>query len=406
MKEKIAVLSDKFIFSCLCIVIFCVTFTNAGVEIFVCFAFLGFIIKKIFITKSWKDYVPRQKTNLAVIIFFIANALSLINSGKFFKVSLEALILKWLEYIALYFVAMDTINTKKRINIVAIIFLASAGLIGIDGLYQRITGFDFFRHRPMGLVVQNNTPAIICCFNHYNDLATYLVTLIPLVFCAFFLLKNKNKLLSDILAIEMILLLSCLILTFSRGGWISIAVAFIFMVILAPKTRYYIYFSVLLLSIILLLYIAPRQRMLATFGEGGDATRFVYWEETFKMIKANPLLGRGVGDFMAKATDFGLNRIVGQYPHNCFLQIWAEAGIFTLLSFLWFIISLFISAIKTFKKCDNYLLLGALSGIFAFLAHSFLDTGLYSLRLAVLFWFMAGYVGAIIRLERDASRIA
>ncbi|MEK7254556.1 MAG: hypothetical protein AAB316_07420 [Bacteroidota bacterium] len=64
---------------------------------------------------------------------------------------------------------------------------------------------------------------------------------------------------------------------------------------------------------------------------------------------------------------------------------------FALLSFLGFIAFLFIDAIKTFNKKENYLLVGVLSGIFAFLVHSFFDTGLYSLSLEVLFWFMAGY---------------
>jgi O-antigen ligase len=80
------------------------------------------------------------------------------------------------------------------------------------------------------------------------------------------------------------------------------------------------------------------------------------------------------------------------YAHNCYLQIWAETGIFSLFSFLIFAGSLFWFGIKSFLAKKDYLLIGLLAGISAYLAHAFFDTALYSLPLAFLFWILAGLI--------------
>ncbi len=86
------------------------------------------------------------------------------------------------------------------------------------------------------------------------------------------------------------------------------------------------------------------------------------------------------------------------YAHNCYLQMAAETGIFGLLIFLWFVAALLKGAVfKVLKFKDKFLkatLIGIVGGILAYLVHSFVDTHLYSLPLAVLFWAMAGLAAA------------
>jgi O-antigen ligase len=87
------------------------------------------------------------------------------------------------------------------------------------------------------------------------------------------------------------------------------------------------------------------------------------------------------------------------------LQIWAETGIFSLLSFLIFLTLLLGRGIKAFMINQNSLVLGLLCGISGFLVHSFFDTHLYSLQLAFLFWSMAGLLVAAANLELVARKI-
>jgi O-antigen ligase len=91
------------------------------------------------------------------------------------------------------------------------------------------------------------------------------------------------------------------------------------------------------------------------------------------------------------------------YSHNCYLQIWAETGIFSLVSFMAFVVSFVCLGIKKFIVSRDFLLLGLLAGAVGFLVHSFFDTNLYSLRLATLFWIWVGLIVARLRLENPSE---
>ncbi|MCX5713487.1 MAG: O-antigen ligase family protein, partial [Candidatus Omnitrophica bacterium] len=148
-----------------------------------------------------------------------------------------------------------------------------------------------------------------------------------------------------------------------------------------------------LIVIILFLCPAIRDRVFYTFHIGGDSKRFEKWLIAGKMIAAHPFLGTGVGTFMANFSKY-LPKEAPAYAHNCYLQIWAETGIFSLLSFIAFTASLLYLGVRKFIVSADFLLLGLLGGTAGFLAHSFFDTNLYSLRLAVLFWAWLGLIAA------------
>ena len=87
------------------------------------------------------------------------------------------------------------------------------------------------------------------------------------------------------------------------------------------------------------------------------------------------------------------------YAHNCYLQIWAETGIFSLLAFILFFSLILYKGIRAYRKNSNPFLLGLICGLFGFLVHCFFDIHLYSLQLAFLFWLMLGSLVAATKLE-------
>ncbi|MCX5706410.1 MAG: O-antigen ligase family protein [Candidatus Omnitrophica bacterium] len=117
------------------------------------------------------------------------------------------------------------------------------------------------------------------------------------------------------------------------------------------------------------------------------------------MISEHPFFGMGVGTFMANFSKFLPDSNIS-YAHNCYLQIWAETGIFSLISFTVFIFSLVYLGIKNFFASQDFLLLGLLAGVVGFLVHSFFEVNLYSLQLAVLFWVWVGLITARMRNEK------
>ena len=172
-------------------------------------------------------------------------------------------------------------------------------------------------------------------------------------------------------------------------------VSFIFIFVFARKNFKWL-IPGFLAAIAMFLFPTFHERLLLIFKDNGDSDRFRYWATAFKMIHEHPFLGTGVGTFMTNfSKDLPGVRI--SYAHNCYLQIWAETGILSLISFIGFIGSVMYLGIKKFLVSRDFLLLGLLSGIIGFLTHSFLDSNLYSLQLAFLFWTLVGL--AITRLR-------
>lgn len=109
------------------------------------------------------------------------------------------------------------------------------------------------------------------------------------------------------------------------------------------------------------------------------------------MIRENPFLGKGVGTYMDYFTRYS-SLDSAWYAHNSYMQIWAETGIFSLLSFLAFLTILLVKGIKSANKNKDFILLGLGCGVFGFLVHSFFDNQFYSVQLSFLFWLLAGLI--------------
>lgn len=151
------------------------------------------------------------------------------------------------------------------------------------------------------------------------------------------------------------------------------------------------------------------------FTDGGaSGIRYVLWSMAGKMFADRPFIGQGLGTFMYnfekfKPADYPMREEGISYAHNCFLQIAAETGLLGLLSFVCMITLLFFISVKTLKSIRNnhpyyQPLCGLVMGIFAYLVSSFFDTNIYSLQLAVLFWYLLGLAVAanrVIQVENN-----
>jgi len=65
----------------------------------------------------------------------------------------------------------------------------------------------------------------------------------------------------------------------------------------------------------------------------GD-TRYVLYDQATSMIASDPVLGAGTGSFAAYTAIVSPPRQTLLYPHNIFLELWAEAGVIPVIAFL------------------------------------------------------------------------
>lgn len=106
--------------------------------------------------------------------------------------------------------------------------------------------------------------------------------------------------------------------------------------------------------------------------------RALYWEQAKEIIKQNPIIGVGAGNYVAylKAKNPDNQYWTYQPVHNIFMLVWAELGIVGLLAFVVLCVTIILRAYK--RSPLGFCLL------FALLPAMFLDHWLWSLHFGLL----------------------
>ena len=396
MKVKIIKYCDKIIEVCLYLLIFCLPFIKAAIEIFAYIAIAFWIVKRLLLNSIDKKngLIPVTELNQALAIFLIINAVTVVLSIDH-ALSLRAFFGKILKFVTLYYVALDTINNKKRLKNIIIAMVLSAGLIVADASAQYFTGKDFLR----GFTFER----LRASFTNANGFAGWLIIFIPVFIGLLMTNFRRGKILLGGLVI---LLFISLLLTYTRGAWLGFVLGlglmcYWFSRSLSRKSKVLVYTLIIICSVgivsILSKGVKERAKSINKI-EGSGLFRVNLWKEALSIVEDFPVLGTGLNTYSIVARNYKSVEGGGIYPHNSYLQMAAETGILGLASFLWILFVFFRTGFKFLNNKKNPLLIGLIAGILAFLIQAFFDTHLYSLQLVVLFWFMMGLTMAVIRL--------
>lgn len=392
---------DTIIRAVLYLMIAVLPFSKAGIEICFVAALSLWIIKRL-IMRDAKP--PVTILNKPLLIYIIVGIFSVIASS-YFKMSLRAFFTKFMEGILLYFIIVEVFRKKRHLFIIIILLFLSATVTCADGLIQKyLTGFDLFRH------VSMVRGGITAAFDHKNDLGAYLlfpvsITWSLLIYKLFLSIKSPGlrdkRYNTAILTLLFCLFSVALGLTSSTGAWLS-AIAAIFLSSALARKQIFIPIIVSIFLAFVFLTLSYEARLIESGYEvvnisGVLSGRMQMWRETIDLVKDKPVFGTGISTFMRSFQKY--HNGIPTYAHNCYLQMAAEMGIPGLICFLWIIGKLFWSGFRLIfnfnhNETQGYylqlLFIGLLSGLFAFLIHSFVDTNLYSLQLNALFWYMMG----------------
>ena len=128
------------------------------------------------------------------------------------------------------------------------------------------------------------------------------------------------------------------ILAASRGGFLGLCLACLYMLWHSRRrARNLVLISLVILPLLLLMPNAPLRRLMhpQTSEALSDQAHLDAWKAGLKMIGADPLTGIGLGNFKPLMPFYrGKNSQIDSVAHNTFLEVAAELGLPTLLIFL------------------------------------------------------------------------
>jgi putative inorganic carbon (HCO3(-)) transporter len=306
---------------------------------------------------------------------------------------------------------------EKRLRMVIIMLVTITFIEAIIAIAQNVTGstlgLEIFGAREyikgfMGLITLTRVTGT---FGHPSNLAEFFDLTLPLaVSMLFYPMKRSYKL--SLIATVVIGFVG-LGMTYSRGGIIS-SVLFSGIILLIHFCKRLglargIFTSAALgviFSLLVLTIPNPIQKGLFRTEYETAYGRIPLMDVAFKMIRANPVFGVGLNNYVPVAVDYDftpqqLTTAWDTAVHNVYLFIAGEIGIPGLIFFLAIVVSVFMASLPALRSPDLLILcggLGFIGGIAAHLFHWFTDLAPWTT--AWIFWLYMGLAVAAGRLAK------
>jgi O-antigen ligase len=361
------------------------------------FSQISISIVQIFLTLallSWLLLLLQKKRWLAFPSFFwpllvyawlsLVSSIYSVNTEISFKDSRELL---------LYVLILIVFTAFTRRDDIELLFVALLGSGFINTAYS--IAYFIFKANP-GQRVKG-------FMGHYMTQAGLLILFGAVAMGFIFLGRSRQRLLW---AAGLVLSSIALILTLTRSGWIGLAVALcVGLLLWKPKT-------LILVPVLagLVFFISPKpvkDRALSIFSprEFSNMARVEYIRAGVKIIKDFPWLGTGPDtvDMVFQNPKYGLEESYKRnvHLHNNIIQIAAERGIVTLLAWLTFVVTAFVSLARLVKKKAKGLsapAAGALAALAAFIAAGFFEYNFGDSEVSTLLLFIITIPFALERL--------
>lgn len=403
---------DKLVFVSILAVYLTSTFMSSDVIGFIALITVFLTIIKLLTKPDLKlDY---KTFELWLLAYFMIVIVSLFGS-TLFHLSLKGF-MKTLTYLGFYFSLVQFFkDNKAKIPVVL-------GCIGICIGFESFVGFlQNFAHVEeistwqdvSSLNPEEVMTRVYGTLKPYNPnlLGGYFVAGIPSIFglSAYFLADKKYKFSLIWLAVGLLSVVT-LFLTGCRGSYIGLMLAMVLMFVVSAKYLWSnykkIYLSVIasvaaLMTMALLCVTSLRARVLSIFAMRHDSSnsfRFNVYHSSLNMFKDNWLLGIGVGNQNFREI-YGLYMKTGfdaLSAYNIFLEIAVESGVFALIAFLGFLISIIRDSVRFILKSaatkQVVLVAAAAISICSVCVHGFVDTVFFRPQIQFLFWTMAAVI--------------
>jgi O-antigen ligase len=333
----------------------------------------------LYLFARWRAQEPvflRTPYDILILLLVVAGALAVgVASDHWAALGLYRAY--FLEPIAIYYVAVAILRTPEHRRWLL-------GALAIAGTVVSVANLSLFVAHPQSVRI-GIAVVPVAIYNSPNFVAMFLEPLLALAVALvlFGVRASHRRLAGAFLALAV----PAVLLSFSRGGYLALALLVIAIVLSLRRRR-----PILLAAGaagLLLVWRFPEvpARLVHLLNAKDPANtsvvhRLTLWRATLRILHEHPLFGTG---------------IIPTYPHNLWLAFWSELGLLGLFTFtLLFVALLWRSrqALASARVEERPLVWGILVGLLMIGAHGVVDTPYWKNDLSLEFWLLAGLLVA------------
>ena len=305
-----------------------------------------------------------------------------------------------------YFLTVNLINTAELLGRITTAVISSAVIVSVVGICQYFLGEASQIWQDVNMFA-DISGRVTSTFGNPNVLAEYIIIVFPIA--AAFLFSSESRRGSFKSFMACLLLFACLILTWSRGGWLGFIIGMlIFFIFMTRKTITFLFFAGIATPFLPFVLPSNVWNRLASIGNLADSStsyRVNVWEASLNMLRDCFGSGIGIGE-AAFSQVYPLYAYAGSenapHSHNLFLQITLELGIVGIIIFsvivLMFMKNCISRAINTPERRTKLIILGGMCGILSVLIQGMTDHIWYNYRIFLIFWLIIGLTNAYRRV--------
>ena len=396
----------------------------------------------------------------AFLLYFIIAVISLTQAVSLAPAAME--LARYLSYVVLFLIVVKVRFTREQYIHFAKVFGLSVLIIGVYGIVQYIFGISL---NTAGLYAlkeaKGRVDSTLVNPNYYASFLNFVIPTLVLLAVVYFKDKKAQLLMFALYGIYVI----NLVLTYTRAAWVAMIGGFVLMVLLIPKdfiknaVRPHILLSfVVLLTVVYFMPDVQSRTYSALYAmqkivirhlpmnitdhiangdvsqgkdggffaeEPGDeekvqdeattsravVSRVTLWKTGWVMMKENPILGVGIGNYLVRYKDY-----VTKYPelyighdqysvHNSYLKVGAETGFIGLAAFLAIYVIYYVYLLRLYFSAANRLskivVIGLIAGSATFMAQNLSNNLIFIPQLNTIFWLVSGLAIAFVHQNKE-----
>lgn len=321
--------------------------------------------------------------SLFIAFFVVLSLVSLIYAKD--RTAVVAETMRFLEYVILFYFILIFAD-ERFIKVGLLLFYISMIFVSVYGVYQftqRTSPYIFGGYKGIGRAYSTfENP-------NYFGAAINMVIFYPLIR----LIEDKGKKKLYNIGVFLLFFIN-LILSFTRGAWLSFGLGLVFLGII--KYRKFLFAVPVGVATV---YAIPftRGRFLSIFKHSVDDSRIKLWKTGYAMFREHVLTGVGNGNYIKRYKEY-----IKKYPdlnlgvelvtvHNSYIKMFAELGIFGGVSFILIYFTLFNMCYRAFKRTSKYkvYLIAFLGFWIAYFFQNFFNNLMFIPQLNVFVWIIS-----------------